>query len=417
MSPKRRSSPQKVGIETRLDTASVEIHRGWVPHPSRKSGAKIRGPWTYNLSEARSWRIDALARLDQGKLHAGVGPLLGPAADTFLSGAVDGSILNRSRRPYKPSAIRGLRTSLTRLATDLGRGMPLAELDLTTIQRFIDDRSQTAQPQTVCNDVNALRSLFAWSRRRERILQGRDPFEGILLPRGENARDRIAAPAEMALLIAALPADDRAMLAIAAYAGLRRGEVLALDRASLNLENRLIGIRRAWDPGAQQFIAPKTASAFRNVPIVERLQVILEDHLETLDDDPAQLLFPGRRGAGATLRPMSEGAFMRRAFKRWNTINEKTVQAATNEGRDVDQADLLSPIGLHEARHTYASIAIAAGVNAKALSTYMGHSSIQITFDRYGHLMPGNEAEALLLMDRYLQPDGPHSGPTTTGAS
>ena len=45
---------------------------------------------------------------------------------------------------------------------------------------------------------------------------------------------------------------------------------------------------------------------------------------------------------------------------------------------------------------------IAAGVNAKALSTYLGHSSIQITLDRYGHLMPGNEQEAARLLDRYL---------------
>jgi integrase len=45
---------------------------------------------------------------------------------------------------------------------------------------------------------------------------------------------------------------------------------------------------------------------------------------------------------------------------------------------------------------------IAAGVNAKALSTYMGHGSIGITFDRYGHLMPGNEAEARGLLDIYL---------------
>jgi hypothetical protein len=43
-----------------------------------------------------------------------------------------------------------------------------------------------------------------------------------------------------------------------------------------------------------------------------------------------------------------------------------------------------------------------AGVNAKALSTYMGHSSIAITIDRYGHLMPGNENEAATLFDRYL---------------
>lgn len=45
---------------------------------------------------------------------------------------------------------------------------------------------------------------------------------------------------------------------------------------------------------------------------------------------------------------------------------------------------------------------LAAGVNVKALSTYMGHASITITLDRYGHLMPGNEAEAAGLLDAYL---------------
>ena len=45
---------------------------------------------------------------------------------------------------------------------------------------------------------------------------------------------------------------------------------------------------------------------------------------------------------------------------------------------------------------------IAAGVNAKALSTYMGHAGVSITYDRYGHVMPGNEAEAAGLLDAYL---------------
>ena len=45
---------------------------------------------------------------------------------------------------------------------------------------------------------------------------------------------------------------------------------------------------------------------------------------------------------------------------------------------------------------------IAAGVNAKALCTYMGHANIATTMDRYGHLMPGNEAEAADLLDAYL---------------
>jgi hypothetical protein len=67
---------------------------------------------------------------------------------------------------------------------------------------------------------------------------------------------------------------------------------------------------------------------------------------------------------------------------------------------------------------------IAAGVNAKALSTYMGHSTIGITLDRYGHLMPGNETEAAELLDAYLArctaPAAPvscQSRPDSTGFS
>lgn len=45
---------------------------------------------------------------------------------------------------------------------------------------------------------------------------------------------------------------------------------------------------------------------------------------------------------------------------------------------------------------------IAAGVNAKALCDYMGHSSITVTYDRYGHLMPGNEGQAAGLLNSYL---------------
>ena len=46
---------------------------------------------------------------------------------------------------------------------------------------------------------------------------------------------------------------------------------------------------------------------------------------------------------------------------------------------------------------------IGAGVNVKALSTYMGHANISITLDRYGHLTPGNEDEAASLLDAYLE--------------
>ena len=46
---------------------------------------------------------------------------------------------------------------------------------------------------------------------------------------------------------------------------------------------------------------------------------------------------------------------------------------------------------------------IAAGVNAKALSTFMGHASVTMTLDRYGHLFTGSEEEAAGLLVAYLE--------------
>jgi len=62
----------------------------------------------------------------------------------------------------------------------------------------------------------------------------------------------------------------------------------------------------------------------------------------------------------------------------------------------------LEPIGLHDCRHTAASYLIASGANLKALSVMMGHGSIAITADRYGHLLPGHEAEVGELLDAFL---------------
>jgi integrase len=60
------------------------------------------------------------------------------------------------------------------------------------------------------------------------------------------------------------------------------------------------------------------------------------------------------------------------------------------------------PITLHEARHTCAAVMIAAGVNPKALSAIMGHATIAMPFDTYGHLMPGGLDEAAARTNAYL---------------
>lgn len=86
-------------------------------------------------------------------------------------------------------------------------------------------------------------------------------------------------------------------------------------------------------------------------------------------------------------------------------------------------APSVTSITLHECRHTFASLTVAASVNAKALSTLMGYASIAIPLGRYGHAMPGSEAESASPPDSSLstQKQGaeaatPAAGSALTGA-
>ena len=62
----------------------------------------------------------------------------------------------------------------------------------------------------------------------------------------------------------------------------------------------------------------------------------------------------------------------------------------------------LEPIGLHEARRTCASVLIASGANPKVIQTMMGHATINMTFDQYGHLMPGGLEDSAAKANAYL---------------
>ncbi len=135
-------------------------------------------------------------------------------------------------------------------------------------------------------------------------------------------------------------------------------------------------------------VEPKSRAGRRSVPIPAVLRGYLLEH--KLRSGRSEGLVFGRSAEA----PFTSSNVWRRARTAWKRMNAE---------RAVQNLEPLEPIGLHESRHTFASLMIGAGVNAKALSTYVGHSSITITFDLYGHLMPGNEDEAAALLDAYLE--------------
>ena len=90
---------------------------------------------------------------------------------------------------------------------------------------------------------------------------------------------------------------------------------------------------------------------------------------------------------------------MKAVRRAWAAVNEREVETVERERRE---PKLLQPITLHECRHTFASLLIDAGVNPKAIQEFMGHATIEETFSRYGHLMPGTRNQARELVDAYM---------------
>ncbi len=151
---------------------------------------------------------------------------------------------------------------------------------------------------------------------------------------------------------------------------------MALRWCDVDLARGVIRVERACDLVAGP-VEPKSRAGRRMVPVAVVLRDPLVEHIATGREGDA-LVF----GRTAT-RPFDPSTVMAPARRIWEKAE-------------------LEQIGLHDARHTFASLMIAAGVNAKALSTFMGHASITITLDRYGHLFPGSEEEAAALLDRFL---------------
>jgi integrase len=415
-------------------------YQAWAYSP--RDGKKLYKTFARE-AEAKSWRADAKRALDHGTLRAPSRRTLREAAAAWLAGAGRGEIRNRSGRPYKPATLRGYRQALEeRILPELG-SRKLNTVATSDLQALVDHWQAEGQAAyTIRNSIKPLQAIYRRARSREGVPL--NPTHDLELPAAELAEVEIVAPEVAARLLEALPAEDRPLWATALYAGLRYGELRALRWGAVELAGGTIRVLEAWDP-KEGAIPPKTRTSRRTTPIPGVLRDYLLDHrLRAGDPAEGELVFAAKDG-----HPFQAAAVYRRADRAWeidaarracvkrfgttaadsDERREKVIAALRDDGyspraiggalglravevgrviarlptRDSDkETGPFQRLRLHQARHTYASFMIAAGVNAKALSTFMGHSSINVTFDLYGHLMPGTEAEAAALLDTYL---------------
>jgi integrase len=167
--------------------------------------------------------------------------------------------------------------------------------------------------------------------------------------------------------------------------GCRRGEALGLTWRDLDIENGRVAIRRALVPidGKLCETEPKTKRGRRLIALdAETVAVLRQQAARQLAEQHAlgdDWIDSGRvftAENGAQLHP-----------ERISALFAGLVRAAA-----------LPPIPLHGLRHTYASLALAKGVNAAIVSRRLGHATVAFTLDIYSHVLPQVDAEAAELI-------------------
>jgi integrase len=352
-------------------------YEAWVYLPRERT--KVRKTFARE-AEAKSWRADALVAANRGTLRPTRrdARTLAEALGEFVDGMKAGTVRPKNRAGYKPNTIRSYERAVRVYIAGSALGtLKVHEAKRSDVQGLADELLGAGlAPGTVSNVLNPVQAFYRRAMDREELAY--NPAARLDLPGlGRRRQTRIASSEEATRLLAALPESDRPIWATAFYAGLRRGELMALRCSDVDLGRSLIRVERSWDQ-EEGPIDPKSDSSHRTVPLLALLRDYLDEHLLRTSREGDALIF----GRSPTL-PFAPMALGKRAQKVWGAAG-------------------LEPITLHECRHTFASLLIDAGANPKAIQTFMGHSKIQTTFDTYGHLMPGSHDEVRVRMDAYL---------------
>jgi integrase len=195
----------------------------------------------------------------------------------------------------------------------------------------------------------------------------RNPAAGVRVPRSHSREMHFLSAAEVEQLAEAIVPPYGVLVRFAAYTGLRAGEIAALRVKRLDLLRGTVRVvESVSEVGGRLITGPTKTHAERTVSLPQFLRDELAAYLASRPRDRDAFVFTSPKGG-----PLRHHNFYKRLF----------CPALVRAG-------LPEQIRFHDLRHTCASLLIAQGAHPKAIQAHLGHSSIQVTMDRYGHLFP-----------------------------
>jgi len=277
----------------------------------------------------------------------------------------------------KPSTRRNYRTDLRLYLIPAFGDLPLGQIGPEEVNAYLASLEGTLQPKSLTHHLSLLVKILNDAVEGHRLVANRiHRSRAIRRPKALREDDEspveILTPEAVNRALDQLPTAWYPFFFTLVCTGLRLGEVLALRWRDFEESGRL-HVRRHFSRGA--FYLPKTKRSRRSVDIGDQFVAVLlgvrRERFGETPVDPDALIFASRTGG-----PIFPENLRARVWR-------PTLAAAG-----------VRHVTIHSLRHLYASLLIAQGESILYVSRQLGHSSVKITADIYGHLFPDERRAA-----------------------
>lgn len=261
----------------------------------------------------------------------------------------------------------------------------LREITRSNIQDIINQN--VSHPRT-CQQIKITAQQIMESAIEDGLLY-KNPCRKLIIPKYKAKEKRPLTPQEDLLSdVSDFSNRETAFIKIIKYAGLRKGETLALYKKDIDFKKGVIIVSKslAFEKNIPYLKEPKSEAGYREVPMPKELIIYLKQYTSNLADD---LLFQNIKNGGLVTRQGYK--------KMWESIIKKMNKKSVEMNLDYYVENLTA----HIFRHNYATTLYYAGVQLKEAQYLMGHSTIQVLLDIYTHLEENNEAVTQKLNNYY----------------
>jgi integrase len=246
--------------------------------------------------------------------------------------------------------------------------IPVAQLTMPMVRALIDDMLATATKPMAKKVLGTCRSILNEGQARGLVSANVAREVRLRNSRRHEAEKVIPTKAEIRLLIEKAPERYRPVLLTAIFAGLRSSEIRGLKWSNVDFDRGIIRVRQRADRWGV-LSSPKSRAGRRDIAMAPTVATVLREWKLRCPKGELDLVFPNGIG-NVESHSNLYNRFYRPLMIECGIVGE----------------DGTPRFSIHALRHATASLFIEQGWSPKKIQTLMGHSTIQMTFDVYGHL-------------------------------